>query len=201
MNFLGHLYFSDNDLDLMVANLYGDFVKGKDYSHLPVVIQKGVLLHRQIDDFIDHHPAIKTLRSNLFLKLPKIAGIAIDLYVDHILAKNWSTYSKTKLEDFVETFFQHALNPNNQYFGTKNTQFKYPDEFIHLLSIMHQKKWIVRYQELEGLKMASMGLSKRISFENNLDQATEVFIQHQDEIHSVFQVFMKDAQQKFKHNR
>ncbi len=33
LNFLGHLFLSNNDKDLMLANLYGDFVKGKDLTN------------------------------------------------------------------------------------------------------------------------------------------------------------------------
>ena len=39
MNFLGHLYFSHDDLALMQANLFGDFVKGKDLSRYSLKIQ------------------------------------------------------------------------------------------------------------------------------------------------------------------
>ena len=56
MNFLGHLYFSNNNPELMYANLFGDFVKGKDLSMYSPQVQKGILLHRKIDDYIDNHP-------------------------------------------------------------------------------------------------------------------------------------------------
>src|SRR5690554_7679267 len=69
----------------MLANLFGDFVKGKDYTYLPQIIQDGVGLHRQIDDFVDRHPLVSELRLKLYKELPKIAGIAIDLFFDHLL--------------------------------------------------------------------------------------------------------------------
>ena len=51
MNYLGHLYLSGDQKDLMLANLFGDFVKGRDYSYLPQIVQTGVTLHREIDNF------------------------------------------------------------------------------------------------------------------------------------------------------
>jgi len=69
----------------MNANLYGDFVKGRDYSKYPLIIQGGITLHREIDDFIDHHPLVLELLHELYAPLPKVAGIAIDLYFDHLL--------------------------------------------------------------------------------------------------------------------
>ena len=57
----------------MVSNLYGDFVKGRDYSHYPEIVQKGIYLHRSIDNFIDTHPAVTELRLSIYPKLPNYA--------------------------------------------------------------------------------------------------------------------------------
>ncbi len=85
MNFLGHLYFSDNKQELMLNNLFGDFVKGKDISRYPIEIQQGITLHRKIDNFIDRHPLVLELSHKLFADLPKVSAIAIDLFFDHLL--------------------------------------------------------------------------------------------------------------------
>ena len=85
MNFLGHLYFSNNNLDLMVANLFGDFCKGKSYLSYPLQTQKGVLLHREIDSYIDNHVEVVAVRKRLHSILPKVSGIAIDLYFDRTI--------------------------------------------------------------------------------------------------------------------
>ena len=56
MNFLAHVYLSGNDPHLALGNLIADRIKGKDYINYPIPIQKGILLHRQIDTFTDNHP-------------------------------------------------------------------------------------------------------------------------------------------------
>ena len=183
----------------MIANLYGDFVKGRDYSHLPDIVQKGVRLHREIDDFIDHHPIVKDLRLSLYEDLPKIAGIAIDLYIDHLLAKNWLDYSSTTLEKFTERFFAHALDESNLVLANDIESFTYPTYFRDLIEVMHRKNWLTRYQNIEGLEMASTGLSTRISFNNNLHFAPAVFLKHQERIETVFRSYMKDAKHHFIH--
>lgn len=198
MNYLGHLYLSGNHPDLMLANIFGDFVKGRDYTHLPKIIQKGVTLHREIDDFIDHHPLIlEVLNDFLYKELPKVAPIAIDLYMDHLLAKNWPKYHVSDLLSFEKHFFDYALNSSNQNFMNGGNSFSYPSEFIHLLTIMNKNSWLSQYRELEGLRMASTGLSRRISFENNLNEAVVIFEKHETRLQNVFFQFMKDAQLKF----
>jgi acyl carrier protein phosphodiesterase len=89
------------------------------------------------------------------------------------------------------------LNSSNQTFESEKRKFKYPTEFIGLLNIMHKKSWLSQYEKLEGLQMASTGLSKRISFENNLNEAVIVFKKYENILQNVFFEFMKDAQIKF----
>lgn len=175
----------------MLANLYGDFVKGKDYTHLPNIVQEGVYLHRKIDDFIDHHPLVTKTRLKLYAELPKVAGIAIDLYFDHLLAKNWNQYHQKPLAQFVDEFFEYALQENHLTFNQIN--FRYPPQFIHLLTLMKENHWMERYEKLEGLEMASKGLSRRISFPNNLGDSERTFLNHQSEIALIFNHYMKDA--------
>ncbi|MEX2483406.1 MAG: ACP phosphodiesterase [Brumimicrobium sp.] len=198
MNFLGHLYLSGNHHDIMMANLYGDFVKGTDYTYLPKIVQEGVTLHRKIDDFIDKNPLIlQFLNDTLYKELPKVAPIAIDLYMDHLLAKNWKQFHTQSLNNFTKSFFKYALNPLNQVFDEEGSTFTYPNEFILLLQLMDEKSWLLRYKKLEGLNMAATGLSKRISFENNLHTATLVYKKHEIKIKYVFYKFMEEAKVKF----
>ena len=198
MNFLGHLYLSKDQYDLMLANLFGDFVKGRDYTHLPQIVQQGVTLHREIDNFIDRHPLVlEILNDFLYKDLPKVANIAIDLYMDHLLAKNWKQFHRLDLKEFEALFFDYALNPSNQTFENNDSAYSYPKDFISLLHIMHEKSWLSHYEKLDGLKMASSGLSRRISFNNNLYDAVRVFQKNQNQIEIVFFEFIEDAQNKF----
>lgn len=180
----------------MVANLFGDFVKGKDYTYLPEIVQEGVTLHRQIDDYIDHHPEVTELRLQLYKDLPKVAGIAIDLYFDHLLAKQWSQYHTKSLHQFVLEFTNYALHSKHLKF--EHPSFEYPEKFQELLQSLHQYRILEKYAEIEGLTLACRGLSRRISFPNVLDTAPTVFLNHQSSIESTFEIFMQDALRKFK---
>jgi acyl carrier protein phosphodiesterase len=188
MNYLGHLFFSNNDLELMYANIYGDFIKGSKLSHHPKIIQKGVKLHRSIDSYIDNHPKVLNLKKTLTKDLPKISGIAIDLYFDHILAKHWETYSSETLKKFTETF--HAHDFDVEKFDNQH--------FLFLLDKMKSDKWLTNYQFNHGLEFACRGLSKRISFSNQLYTAPEIFTTFRTEIEQTFNDFMTDAVPYFK---
>ena len=187
MNFLGHLYFSNNDLDLMYANLFGDFVKGKDLSMYKKNVQQGIILHREIDHYIDHHPIVLELLHELYPQLPKIAGIAVDLYFDHVLAKEWYNYSNVTLTDFISTFENHTINEND-----------FPSEpFQYMLFRMKKGQWLSYYNQLDGLDKACRGVSQRISFPNVLFNGKDVFVKNETIITQAFHEFMEEAKIHF----
>lgn len=187
MNYLGHLYLSNNDKTLMLNNLFGDFVKGRDLSHFPLEIQNGLILHRQIDDFIDHFPLVNKMQHELYEELPKISSIAIDLFFDHLLAKNWKDYHTKEINPFLKEFYD-SINLENEF---------YTDSFKLMISKMLEMNWISHYSSLDGLNKMCQGVSKRISFDNNLKFGKEVFLKHEKAINQVFRTYMEAAISKF----
>ncbi len=183
MNYLGHLFLSNNDTELMLSNLFGDFVKGKDLSQFRPKTQEGITLHRAIDNYIDTHPAVVELLHVLYPKLPKVSGIAVDLFFDHLLAKNWDKFHSESLETFLSAFYS-SLNTENEEFTV---------EFKHMIYHMVTVNWISYYPRLEGLEKALNGVSSRISFSNELKNGLPVFLENQALIESTFEIFMKDA--------
>jgi acyl carrier protein phosphodiesterase len=183
MNFLGHLYFSRNDKELMLANLFGDFVRGKDLSYLRHKTQQGVFLHRSIDSYIDNHPAVHDLLQILYKPLPKIAGIAIDLYFDHLLAESWKDFHEEDLADFTQDFYDSADLSHDEF----------TDHFRLLIAKMGEKNWLYQYQFEHELYKACQGVSRRISFENELVNGLDVFHEFRPEIEKTFDIYMRDA--------
>lgn len=187
MNLLGHIYLSNNNNQMAVANLFGDFVKGKKYLDYPEWIQKGVLLHREIDQFIDNHEKVRELIQVIRPDLPKVASVAIDLFFDHLLAKNWQDFHKAPLTAFLAEFYGVVPEYQNAF----NADFNY------FLRMLLERKWINHYSKFEGLQRMCHGVGKRISFPNALPQAYLTFSKHETTIESVFYEYMRDANEHF----
>ncbi|TNF46491.1 MAG: DUF479 domain-containing protein [Bacteroidetes bacterium] len=183
MNLLGHLYFSQNDQRLMYANLYGDFFKGNDFTGLSPITKKGILLHRTIDDYIDHHPAVLDLLHKLYPDLPKVSGIAVDLYFDHLLAQQWQKYHPEPLDHFLEKFYLTSVNDNKDF----------SPEFNQFIEAMRKHNWISHYPTKEGLQKMCNGVSSRISFPNVLSKAPVIFEKQKEIIERTFELYMQDA--------
>lgn len=171
----------------MYANLFGDFVRGTDLSRFPENIQYGIRLHRAIDHYIDHHPAVIELLHQLYPKLPRISSIAVDLFFDHLLAREWHRFHETPLDDFLQDFYTAPM----EY------QSAYTDEFHLVVSRMRERNWIHHYQFLDGLDKVCNGVSRRISFKNNLHEGRSVFEEMETVISETFEIYMTDARNHF----
>ena len=167
----------------MYANIYGDFVKGRDLSNYPLKIQKGIRLHRKIDDYIDHHPVVVELIHHLYKSLPKVAGIAVDLYFDHLLARQWDSYSNIPLENFIQKFEEHNVNRADYS----------KEEFWVVIEKMKEGEWLKHTSSEYGLTKSSNGVARMISFPNVLHNAPSVFKENEDIIKLTFKEFMLDA--------
>lgn len=187
MNYLGHLYFSNNDQELMLHNLYGDFVKGKDLSTYSEAAQKGVKLHRTIDNFIDTNPTIVELGHILQADLPKVYPIAIDLFFDHYLAKNWQHFHTQTLTDFLTNFYA-SINLESK---------DYKADFILFTQSLKQHNWISYYPGLFGLYKSCNGLSRRLSFPNELKNVWKIYLKHESLIETYFEKFSEEAKAFF----
>ena len=171
----------------MLANLFGDFVKGRNFSHFPQEIQNGVILHRKIDSYMDQHQSVMALKLKLYEELPKVAGVAVDLFFDHLLAKNWSNHHAMNYEDFLDEFYTHR----------SDIEKSLSDEFLSFISIFRTRKWLNHYPTSYGLEKSCQGVSARISFPNTLKDAPNIFYKYESDITIVFNEYMKDADQYF----
>lgn len=183
MNYLGHLFFSGGDTELMLANLYGDFVKGSDLGGFSPKTREGILLHRSIDSYIDTHPAVRELLHELYPQLPKVAGIAVDLFFDHLLARDWHRYHAVPLENFLQRFYDSADVGSEEF----------SPQFRNMMGHLVRMNWISYYPTLDGLDKACNGVSSRLSFPNELKNGLQVFLEHEKRITEVFELYMKDA--------
>lgn len=161
MNFLAHIFLSGDNEERMVGNFIADFVKGNKLLDYPDEIRKGIELHRKIDFFTDHHAITSRSKDPLRTKYRHYSGVIVDLYYDHFLAKNFGDYSSSDLKSYSERTYEiikaydSFLPPGVRYF----------------LPFMIERNWLLNYASIEGLNRALTGLSKRVSFENRMNEA------------------------------
>jgi acyl carrier protein phosphodiesterase len=167
LNFLAHTYLSGDDDDLKIGNFLGDFVKGRlnklSNTQYSEGIIKGMALHREIDFFTDSHPVVRQSIDRLQPKYHKFSGIVVDMFYDHILARNFDSYSTVSLEDYSQEFYQLL----------KKRQSEIPEAMERMIESMVRRNWFVSYRRYEGIEWSLQGISKRLSFQSGIENATE----------------------------
>ncbi|HEY1189773.1 MAG TPA: ACP phosphodiesterase [Gemmata sp.] len=101
MNFLAHLHLADGDPGDMTGGIAADFVRNPELPALAPDVLRGVKLHRAIDGFTDRNPITLRSISRIAKEYGWFSGIVIDIYYDHILARDWLRYSAEPLPDFA----------------------------------------------------------------------------------------------------
>lgn len=101
MNFLAHLLLGPHEAPQAVGSLLGDFVKGPmDSIALPEGVREGIWLHRQIDGFTDRHELVARSKERVSRQRRRYAGIMVDMFYDHLLARHWQRFSGQPLDEF-----------------------------------------------------------------------------------------------------
>jgi acyl carrier protein phosphodiesterase len=182
MNFLAHIYLSgDNDL-IKIGNFMADGIRGKHYDYLPFEVQKGIVLHRAIDTYTDAHPVFRQSTKRLHSRYHHYAGVIVDVFYDHFLAKNWASYSNEKLEDFVERFYQ-SLETHQEILTEKT---------VHMKPYMIQHNWLVNYQYTKGIARILEQMDHRTKDVSQMQFAIEELEKYYQNFEWEFTAFFND---------
>lgn len=151
MNFLAHIYLSNNDIDLQIGNFIGDHVKGKNYLSLPKSIAEGVIIHRKIDTFTDSHPVFRHSKRIFQPEFGLYSGVIVDMVYDHFLAKNWNKFHEQNLYGFTQIFYNQL-----------NTRLSIlPERTQNIAPTMISENWLYSYQSIEGIAKILEQMDKR----------------------------------------
>ena len=105
MNVLAHALLAQQAGCSLVGNLLGDHVRGALPAQWPVAWRDGVRLHRRIDGFVDRHPASAASVARLPADRRRWARVALDVYYDHLLAREWARHSGRPLAQFAAAVY------------------------------------------------------------------------------------------------
>ncbi len=161
MNFLAHIYLSFGDDEITIGNFIADSIRGNKYKHLPDRIQKGILLHREIDTYTDAHPITRISSKRLHQNYSHYSRVIVDIFYDHFLAKNWKRYSDTPLTIFVDKFYD-LLEDNITIL---------PDGTKRMIPYMISDNWLLNYAKIEGIGRVLNGMNRRTNNKSKMNFA------------------------------
>jgi acyl carrier protein phosphodiesterase len=140
------------------------------------------MLHRKIDFYTDNHPEFIKSRERLYEKYHKYAGVIMDVFYDHFLAKNWDKYSELSLNSF--TSYSYGILLKNYLILPKRTK--------KILPILILNNWLSSYKDFSGLRKTFNVISKRTAFKTNFNSVVDDLIVDYDKYEEEFNIFFPD---------
>jgi acyl carrier protein phosphodiesterase len=182
MNFLAHIYLSNNDNKVAIGNFISDSIRGKNYKKYPKDIQVGILLHRHIDTFTDAHKTVRLSTKRLHENYGHYSGIIVDILYDHFLAKNWSNYSNVPLAEFIDEFYVNL----QEHFDIL------PKRIQQFMPYMIADNWLLSYKEIEGIQKVLEGMNRRTKNRSQMNLALNELKAFYEEFEAEFTLFFED---------
>lgn len=158
MNYLAHLFLSGRTEQALIGGLLGDFVKGAIGDRYDARVCKGISLHRKIDRYTDDHEVVVASRRLVSKGRRRFAGIMVDVFYDHFLARHWSRYAVMSLDEFTREVYAILLQHHDDF----------PPRLRHIVPRMVHDDWLGSYRELWRVGAALDGISRRLRRSNTL---------------------------------
>lgn len=169
----------------MVGNFIGDFVKGRNLlEQFEPRVTNGIELHRSIDEFTDNHPIVAKSKNRLRPTYRHYSAVIVDMFYDHLLAKNWDSYYDEFLPDFAE----------RTYRTIESFDAILPTPVKFMLPYMTKGNWLVNYGRIEGIERALTGMARRSKYESKMELAVTDLVNHYDEFTEEFSNFFPELQ-------
>ena len=186
MNHFAHLALAQPTVESTVGNLLGDFARGVDPASLPASIQAGLRNHRMVDRFTDSHPLVMEMKRGFSARRRRFAGIALDIYFDHLLLNHWDRFEERGLEESIAGFYQRMDEGQNMMPH---------DNMRSTIRRMIDHDWFGSYRDLGAVAESLDRVAGRIRFANQFGNAIEDLQRNHESIRGGFFEFYPQLQQ------
>jgi len=186
MNHFAHLVLSQPTLESTVGNLLGDFARGLDQDSLSQAVMAGLENHRAVDRFTDAHPRVQEMKSGFSPERRRFAGIALDIYFDHLLINHWQQFEHRHLESLIADFYRR-MSAGRELMPDENMRY--------VTRRMVEYDWFGSYRDIEAVAESLDRVAGRIRFANRFDNAIEDLLRNHDMIYDGFLGFYPQLQQ------
>ena len=184
MNFLAHAWLAGESPALVVGGVFGDWVKGPLPGTLPADLARGVALHRAIDAFAETHPAFRASRARMSVARRRYAGVLVDIFWDHLLARDWALHGEGALAPYCAGVYRQLAARRADL----------PASAHLALDLMAGEDWLQSYAGLEGIADVLARMARRARQPNPLAGGEADFVAAAEGFERDFRAWLPDAQ-------
>lgn len=152
MNYIAHIHLGAHTQTSLLGNFLGDFVKGPNFSELPLSLQNGIKLHRKVDQYTDAFNAVVDLKKQFPSSLRRMSGVVLDIYFDHLLLNHWSRFSGQSYEACLADFYQEL----------EQVPVEIPGRYNGVKDSLLEHRWLANYQHSSTCLRAFYSIEKRL---------------------------------------
>ncbi|MGH8159621.1 MAG: ACP phosphodiesterase [Rhodanobacter sp.] len=186
MNHLAHVLLAGDDESLQLGGMLGDFVHGRpDPLLFPPRVIAGIQLHRAIDVYTDAHPEVLAAKALLPSPYRRYAGILLDMWFDHCLARDFSRWRRQPLQASSDAL-RGLLHRHDALLPPALRRFR---------GYMDAHDLPAGYADRVMLGRALAGIGQRLSRANPLDSALPVLVEREVELQQRFEAFFPSLQE------
>ena len=186
MNHFAHLVLSQPTVESTVGNLLGDFARGVDADRLPVAVRAGLINHRAVDRYTDSHPLVLEMKICFSRHRRRFAGIALDIYFDHLLLTHWELFEQRQLDELILEFYQRMTAGQTLMPG---------QDMRRVTRRMIDYDWFGSYRDVDSIAESLDRVAARIRFANDFDNAIEDLQRNHESIRDGFLEFYPQLRQ------
>lgn len=183
MNHLAHALLAGDDPGMVFGGLLADFVRGAPDPALPPAVRAGIRLHRRIDQYTDAHPVVASARARFVPPLRRYAGILLDVWFDHCLARDFARWSAVPLDVFSARV--RAILVAHEAYA--------PPRMRDFVRYMQAHDLPAAYADRAEMAVTLIGLSRRLRHANPLATALPVLVADDAALTRHFQDFFPAA--------
>ena len=186
MNFLAHFVLSGDDDELRLGNLLGDVVKGRvehyDHPGASERMRTGIRLHRTIDSYSDAHPVVRRSKQRIAARYGRLSGVIVDVYYDHVLAREWRTHGEGDLKVFADDVYR-TLHEN---------VMRLPEQVHPLVYAMSRGDWLVGYADIAHVAGTLRNMARRNRVAAGIGTAAEELARDYEAVATDFAEFFPE---------
>ena len=185
MNYLAHAWLARHSDEAILGAILGDFVFGQStLQDWPVSIRSEIVRHRRIDRYTDEHPAVVAARGRFDAAgLRRYAGIVLDVYFDHCLARDWLRWNDVSLTTFTSRVYRVLHDHRGQL----------PPRLQAIAPRMAAHDWLGSYRQRKNVDAAVRGIATRLSRNGErLIACLDVLRANETAVDAAFEAFFPD---------
>jgi len=152
MNWLAHVFLSEERVDFQIGNFLADPMKGKLWESASDDMVKGVKVHQLIDSYTDSHQVVSQSKTRL-RERGLLKSVVIDLTYDYLLTKHWNRFCSISLKEYTDSF----------YYQAKIRSIELPSPARDLVQNLVHEDRLNKYHQIEELKKAFKRIDNRLS--------------------------------------